>query len=207
MPLKTKLPLLVLSVSILAVSCGKNGGGSKARKTSTQSELVEEGTYKAILRPLNIHLSGFIPTGAAEIKIDGDNFVAKTLLDDDAQVPHMQSIHSGSRCPNASDDKNRDGVIDLTEAIKASGKVVVPLDNELNSADEGKGIYPVGSGFTYVEEASLTKLESDVKQRTGRNLNLKGRVVLIHGVAGHTPLPIKVKHSEVPVVCGILKKI
>lgn len=198
MPFKNKLPILVLS-SALVVSCGKGGGGSSSGKSSSALEDAQEGTYKAILRPLNIHLSGFIPTGVAEIKIVDSQVDVKTLLDDDAKVPHMQSIHIGKRCPNASDDKNNDGLVDMQEALKASGNVFVPLDSNLNSVDEGKGIYPMGGGFTYQETTSLEKF--------GYDLKLNGRVVLIHGVAEATPLPPGVRANEVPIVCGILKKI
>lgn len=198
MPFKNKFTLIVLS-SVLAVSCGKGGGGSNSGKSSSRLEEKQEGTYKAILRPLNIQLSGFIPTGVAEIKIADTQVDVKTLLDDDARVPHMQSIHVGKRCPTASDDKNKDGIVDMQEAIKASGNVLVPLDSNLNSVDEGKGIYPMGGGFTYQETTSLEKF--------GDNLKLNGRVVLIHGVAETTPLPARVQANEVPIVCGILKKI
>jgi hypothetical protein len=163
---------------------------------------------------MNNQLSGFIPTGAAEIKITGDQVDVKTLLDDDDIVIHKQSILMGKRCPVASDDKNKDGIIDIQEAMKASGNVLIPLDSDLNSAEEGKNIYPVGSGFTYVESASLAKLESDTKQRTNQSLNLSGRVVIIHGVAATTVLPETVANRDgmtqqlsVPIACGILKKL
>lgn len=197
MPFKNKFSLLVIS-SALVMSCGKDGGGSSSGKSTSRLEEAQEGTYKAILRPLNIQLSGFIPTGVAEIKIVDEQVEVKTLLDDDARVPHMQSIHIGKRCPNASDDKNKDGIIDMQEAIKASGNILVPLDSNLNSVDEGKGIYPMGGGFTYQETTSLEKFGDDLK--------LNGRVVLIHGVAETTSLPARVKANEVPIVCGILKK-
>ena len=209
--------MLALTLSLLA-SCGSEKEGS-SRSYSSQSPVLEnqqvEGRYKALLRPLNIHLSGFIPVGAAEFKIEGDDIEVKTLLEDDASVIHMQSIHAGTRCPRLpEDDQNRDGVIDIREAYAVSGKVLIPLDSDLDSAEEGQGIYPVGSGFTYIENSSFTKMEDDVRQRTGQKLNLRGRVVLIHGVDSITALPPTAAalsgmtaQASVPIGCGVIFKL
>ena len=177
-------------------------------------EQVSEGFYRAILRPVNGRLSGFIPTGVAEISIRADVVEVKTLLDDDAKVAHRQAIQMGTSCPGLSNDANNDGVIDIAEATNSSGTVFIPLDSDLNSAALGTGVYPVGSGFTYTEKASLQELEADVRELTGQNLNLAGRVILVHGVAGETSLPETVatlenhpRSATVPVACGILKRL
>jgi hypothetical protein len=196
-------------------SCGNDKNSSASSFPSP--ELLEqdsEGTYRTILRPLNNHLSGYIPSGTAEINISENSVLVTTLLDDDAKVVHLQSVHRGTRCPNLGDDLNGDGVIDIFEATKASGDVLIPLDRNLNSAPLGANIYPTGSGFTYKEKAALSNLELDVRERTAENLNLSGRVVLIHGVSPSTRLPETVKstgfqtpQSSIPIVCGILKRI
>ncbi len=105
-------------------------------------------------------------------------------------------------------------MIDLSEAIKVSGEVLIPLDRDLNSGVLGENLYPSGSGFTYTANASLVNLEKDVRERTGENLNLSGRVVLIHGVAPLTRLPQTVStlrglspQNSVPIVCGVLKRL
>lgn len=205
---------LLTSFSLL-VSCGKNKkGGGGALGNPELYEQQSEGSYRAILRPLNNHLSGFLPTGSAEIKITGDSVMVTTLLDDDARVVHVQSVHRGTRCPKESDDRNGDGVIDHEEAVVASGDVLIPLDRDINSGPLGENLYPSGSGFTYGARASLMNLERDVKERTGENLNLSGRVVIIHGVAPTTKLSQTVSarrglspQSSVPVVCGILERL
>jgi hypothetical protein len=206
--------MMTLSLSLLT-ACGKNSssGSSSGSSTPAIQEQSSEGAYRAILRPFNNSLSGFLPTGAAEVKITGDNVLIKTYLDDDARVNHIQSIHTGTKCPEASDDKNADGIIDFSESMSAVGDILVPLDAEIGSAPEGAGIYPLGGGYTYSEESSLSKLETDVKSRTNQNLNLSGRVVLIHGVAPRTAIPASVStkdalppHSSVPIVCGILQR-
>lgn len=209
--------IFTLSLSLL-LSCGKSDGDKGSINTGKRSSpLVQQmmdGKYKAILRPMNNHLSGFLPTGTAEIKIAGDEIEVKTLLDDDAKAPHMQNIHLGHRCPSIADDTNNDDIVDIFEAYKASGNVLIPLDSNLNSAKEGAGIYPVGSSFTYIEKASLLKMEKDISERINQGLNLSGKVVLIHGVAANTQLPSTVgtlegmtQENSVPIACGIIKRL
>lgn len=205
--------LFVLSL-MLTVGCGKSGGGSKS--SSSQAALMQsqvEGNYRAILRPFNNHLSGFLPSGFAEINIAGDNASFKTMLDDDARVIHMQSVHTGTRCPNAGDDTNGDSYVDINEAYAVVGKVLIPLDSDLNNQALGAGIYPLGGGYTYIEAASLKNLQTDVKSRTGENLNLTGRVVLLHGVSPVTQVPNTFgtlegmsQQASAPIACGVIFK-
>ncbi len=217
--MKGKFSILLLS-AILFYACGKknSSGGQIPNEVVVPNPLSEEkpleGTYRAILRPLNNHLSGFLPSGLAEVKISGDAFSVKTLLDDDARVVHIQSIHLGSECPrNAEHDLNQDGLIDIVEAKNASGEVYIPLDSDLNSAEAGSSVYPMGGNFTYIENASLANLIEDIKIRTDRNLKLHERVVLIHGVEARTKLPSTVatlrgvpKQASIPIACGVLIK-
>lgn len=207
---------IILALTLLP-SCGKKNQSSRISQTQTvQDPLVieasPEGSYRAILRPLNNQLSGFLPSGIAEIKISNDSVAVKTLLDDDARVIHRQSIHIGSVCPrNDEHDLNQDGLIDIVEAYQASGEVYIPLDSDLNSAEAGSSVYPMGGNFTYIENASLKKMMEDVKFRTGHGLMLNERVVLIHGVDEMTKLPESVatingipKQTSIPIACGIL---
>lgn len=210
--MKYKLaPIITL---VLLASCGGGGGKSTSSRGPAVQEQTAEGSYRAILRPYNNSLSGFLPTGMAEIKIAGDTVSVKTFLDDDARVSHLQSIHTGTRCPDISDDKNGDGIVDIRESYAVTGNVLIPLDSDINTEAEGMGIYPTGGGYTYTEQASLSKLESDVKARVNQNLNLGGRVVLIHGVEAGTKMPETVavkegmtKQLSVPIVCGILQRL
>jgi hypothetical protein len=212
--MKKRNLVLAFAVSTLLVSCGKGkNGGSKSQKAVALKEQVSEGNYRAILRSLNNSLSGFIPTGVAEISITQDEAKVMTLLDDDARVTHLQSIHVGTRCPELRDDRNKDGLIDIKEAYAVVGKVLIPLDGDLSSAEEGANLYPVGSGFTYSEAVSLSELETDVRSRLKQNLNLAGRVILMHGVNGGTPLPETVqtmgtmlKQASIPIVCGVIAR-
>jgi hypothetical protein len=205
---------IFFSALTLLASCGKGGGSSSSQSGSAIQDQKSEGSYLAILRPYNNSLSGFLPTGKAEIAIKDDNFSVKTYLDDDQRVSHMQSIHTGTRCPDKSDDRNGDGLIDIEESYRVVGPVLLPLDADVSSAEEGENIYPTGGGFTYSEQGPLSKIESDVRARTNQNLNLGGRVVLIHGVSSGTFLPASVKSTglmpataSIPIACGILKRL
>jgi hypothetical protein len=216
--MKMKTHLIIFFLATL-VACGKGGGSNNSSgpgiiPNPLSEEETIQGSYRAVLRPLNNHLSGFLPSGMAEIKISGNAFSVKTLLDDDARVIHMQSVHEGVTCPRREEhDLNQDGLIDIVEAKKASGEVYIPLDSDLNSARAGSAVYPLGGNYTYIENASLSNLMEDMKIRTNRNLKLTGRVVLIHGVETTTKLPRTVatingmpKAASIPIACGVLIK-
>lgn len=212
---KNIAPITLTLALTLITACGKgDGGGSSDSSMPVVQEQTAPGSYRAILRPMNNQLSGFIPTGIAEIKISDDTVQVKTLLDDDARVAHMQSVHMGTRCPTVEADTNKDGIVDVQEAMRFSGQVLIPLDGDLSSEAAGEDVYPVGRGFTYNKTVSLSALQSDVKARVGQNLNLAGRVVIIHGVANQTKMPATVAtiddltpQSSVPVTCGILQRV
>jgi hypothetical protein len=208
-------PLFLSLLIVLFASCGKDGdGGSGSSSEGRIEEQQAQGNYRAIMRPMNNSLSGFLPTGAAEIAIKDDNVKVKTYLDDDAKVPHKQTIHTGTRCPVDSDDKNSDGIIDINEAYEVVGGPLIALDADINSLVDGEGVYPMGSAYTYQQSASLAKLESDVRAAVGQNLNLGGRVVLFHGVNNATNMPESVTtrdemrpQESVPIVCGIIERV
>lgn len=218
MEIKAIVSSIFLLTLALLTSCGKSGGSSGNQDAQSVDhkvvKQVDEGSYRALLRPFNNHLNGFLPSGVAEIEVRGDRITVKTLLDDDGRVMHMQSIHMGNRCPITSrDDKNGDTYVDINEMESITGTVLFPLDGNLNSHEEGAGEYPMGRGFTYIKTASLSKLAGDVKSRTGQNLNLEGRVVVIHGVDPRTKIPDTFAtrdgltvQAAAPIVCGIIKR-
>jgi hypothetical protein len=198
----------------ILISCGKGVSDERSDLLIPQYDNQEENLhYRGILRPINNHLSGFLPSGLAEVIIKNEELEAKTLLDDDAKVIHLQSIHLGNRCPEITDDKNSDGHIDINEAILASGEVYIPLDGDLNSANLGKEIYPMGGGYTYTKRASLKRISQDL---WSRNLSLQfaNKVVLIHGTYKINNLPTTIAtngispvEKSLPIACGVLRKL
>jgi hypothetical protein len=213
-PMKKIFLFIIINSLIICTSCGNKD--KKTNKNSSQSfeETNLEGNYRAILRPLNNHLSGYLPTGLAEIEIKDGQLVVSTLLDDDAKVLHIQSIQDGTKCPSFSDDQNQDGVIDIEEATSIAGEVLINLDGALDGAIEGDGLYPWGSGFYYKKSAEIAAIENEIRLRTRKKLSLTDRVVMIYGVSKTTILPETVAtrlelptNSTIPVVCGVIKKV
>lgn len=225
--MKTKKDFLTMLCLLTIASCGKDSGGSRAiteNNPGLESEGME-GNYKAILRPYNNTLSGWVPNGITEIRIANGEIEIKSWLDDAANVVHMQNIHLGNECPTINADKNNDGFIDFNESITISKKILIPLDANLNSQDEGAGMYPKGN-FNYFQKASIESLSRDlhsvdqnpadqvVKLTSNANLALVGKVIIVTGTAISRPLPESVSRintlapqASIPIACGVLKKI
>lgn len=218
-------------VALLAlVSCGKDGGGGGGggsdRGIGREMVEAQPGTYYTVLRPVNFYSNGFIPYGAATFTLKDDQLLVNVTMDDDQAVTHRQSLHIGSRCPTLADDSNGDGFVDYNEAIAVVGKVVMPLDSDLNSQIGGAEVYQRGPAMSYSRSASLAKVNSDLwkadedpsddvlKLSSGRGVGFEGRVVLAHGTSAQSSFPTSLAsyknepaHLSLPVVCGVLKKI
>lgn len=201
-------------LSLFFLSCGKNVSEGNEGAILGEVEMPQSvESYRGILRPMNNHLSGFLPSGIAEVKIDQKEIAIKTFLDDDAKVTHIQSIHLGQRCPEILDDINLDGVIDRNETLIASGNVYVSLDSDINSEQLGRGQYPMGGGYTYIEKASLKKITEDLQTRN-LPLDFLNRVVIIFGTYKKNNLPQTIDsrgitpiEQSLPIACGILRKL
>lgn len=206
--------LLLHILMLIITACGKNINSSNSDEFFRDyGQQYLKHHYRGVLRPINNHLSGFLPSGIAEVKIDQREMTVKTFLDDDAKVTHVQSIHIGNRCPEISDDKNLDGIIDMKEAFMASGKVYVSLDSDLNSEVLGGGLYPMGGGYTYVEKASLKNIYEDLKTRN-LEFDFIDRVVIIYGTYKKNNLPQTIDslgiypvEKSLPIACGVLRKL
>lgn len=225
--------VFLLSALLGLAACGGGGGGSGTPGNINDPVVISQemaeaspGTYYGVLRPVNFHSNGFIPYGMATFTVKGGQLQVDISMDDDQRVPHRQSLHLGSRCPNVADDTNGDGLVDYQEAIAVVGPVIMPLDGDLNSQMAGSGIYPSGSSMTYSKFASLSKINADlwkadedpsdqvIKLNQGTSIGFEGRVVLIHGTSAQSSFPTSLSsfrgepaHLSLPVVCGILKKI
>ncbi len=173
-----------------------------------QESETTQGSFKAILRPYNFNLAGWIPSGMVDIKIEGDEIEIKSWLDDSANVVHGQNIHLGSRCPGVGDDTNYDGFVDWNESTKVAKEIFLPLDQDLDSLSLEDNIYPIGN-FNYHETASIRSLSQKLKQ----NLNLSEKVIIVTGVASNRALPITVsqennqtRESSIPIACGVIER-
>lgn len=222
--MKTNILLLAVLVSI--VSCGKGGSGGGSNGY-IQAEMVplEDGTYHTALRPVNPKSAGYLPYGTSTIKVNGDEISASVTLDDASTVEHEQNIHMGSRCPDASDDKNGDGFVDYEEAMAVVGSVILPLDNDIQTQKSGEGNYPTGRAVTYNRKASVDRLTTDLwqvdenvgdnvmKLDSGSSFGVVNRTVLVHGVYNKSlPGTVKPKSGQgpdlsMPIVCGVIQQL
>ena len=200
---------IISGLCLLALtSCGAKKESTTLDRSPTQELETTPGSFKAILRPYNFKLAGWIPSGMADIKIEGDEIEIKSWLDDSANVMHRQNIHFGSRCPGVDDDTNNDGFVDLNETKKVVQEVFLPLDQDLDSLSLDENNYPVGN-FSYHQTASISSLTQKLK----KNLNLSGKVIIVMGVASNRGLPTTVsqennqtRESSIPIACGVIER-
>jgi hypothetical protein len=219
MKLKQMIPLLMM---LSLISCGKD---YKEPVPTINSEVTQEGDFKAILRPYNNSLSGWIPNGMIRLKVTGDQLDISAWLDDSASVTHRINIHQGSECPSSFHDSNRDGLVDFQESIKASKDILIPIDSHLNEQVSENDFYPFGN-FSYSERGSLSKIlmdlakddldieDSVIKWPRAKGLNLEGKVIIVLGVSPTRNLPTTVSSLKnltpqlsIPIACGVIEKI
>ena len=223
--------IFALLLLLLTFACGGGGGGG-SDKSSDSPEQEEEATgsvafgkYVAFLRPVNTRVNGFINSGKAELSVD-TNFSIKLIMDDAPGVVHIQSLHLGKSCPQLSGDTNKDGYIDIIEADAFTGQVIIPLDENLEAQNHGSRNFPTGKSYTFNRHANLKKMIKDlqlpdanpqdrvIKLSTNSELDLEGRVIVIHGTYESPKLPATVQtrdgltpQQSIPIACGRIKKV
>lgn len=142
----------------------------------------------------------------ALVAIRDDQFYAKVVMFRGfRKLRYQQYIHKGGRCPDQSDDLNRDGVIDFSEVIASSGDILIPLDRFIQEQEKGSEWFPVTSSdgsFYYSRSASVSKMMSDLYQRDrfsrdgmsklqrGEELDIWRRTLVIYGAPGNPLLPV-----------------
>lgn len=222
-----KITPLILGACLLAlVACGADddddGGGTVATPPSQEEQ--QPGSFRAILSPVNANVSGLI-NGNGDFKLEGDTFESRVALNNAPEGTHAQHIHIGTACPEPSADTNADGFIDAVEAEAASGKILIPLDSDLRSQSAG-GEFPSGASYNYFQSTSYLAMLADLKipddnssdsitkLGTTEELNLEGKVVVIHGVPSSVTLPETVAgldggdpNATLPVACGVITRI
>ena len=223
------VPMMSLCLLLAFVSCQSDSGNST--KSDNQNELIQldEGLYVASLTPLNTSVSP-AALGAFIFSIQGDKADATiNVITAPTGVAHPQFIYVGDKCPTAADDTNSDTFLDALEGIAVFGQILIPFDGNLNSQDEGSLLFPSSDdigAYQYLRSASLAKLLEDLKLpdpdttdsiaklAAGEELNLAGRVLVIHGVSADTVLPDTVGTIQgapntltLPIACGIISRV
>lgn len=191
------------------------------------STLAQE-NYMAKFQTLNSHINGVI-AGSSTIYITAEEIKAFVrLFAGSPKAWHMQNIYIGDRCPNSQDDLNYDGYIDIQEAHRVVGQVIIPLDGNISSQDSDLHVFPVANesgSYAYEKVAKFKSFIKDLK-KTDKNKNdnivklelyqeliLEGRVIIVQGVAKEMVLPTTVasygnrKTSQtLPVACGVFTR-
>jgi hypothetical protein len=224
---------LLLLICFIITSCGKSDSNAGMPLIEPKVLPVDgsniEGLYMARFTTLNPHVNGTLP-GSATLHRQEDKFYAYVRLFGGApNAWHQQYIHEGSRCPNAGDDLNADGYIDVTESNKVVGRVLIPLDANISSQSAGKNIFPMSDEagtYFYERVTPFQKLFNDLKD-TDKNifdnfmklapedgLDIEGKVIVIHGASEDLSLPETVASTErrsqsqtLPIACGVFKPV
>jgi hypothetical protein len=228
-----KICFFLIFCQLLLMSCSKREKRNLTEANSDFSlhESEPMGQYLAVLKPLNEQVSGKV-TGAMTLSREEDELIGDVRFSGGpltAKVIHSQSVHSGRRCPTLEDDINNDGFIDGVEGEIVYGKILIPLDGDLNSQRMGGGIYPIADDFgsyVYSQLASYEKFKTDLyeidldpkdqvmKIKEGDIISFSDKAVVIFGISKSADLPDSVasntrfgKFQSFPIACGILKKI
>ncbi len=184
--------------------------------------------YLAKFHTLNSHINGIV-AGSSTIHFTPKH--VKTFVRLFAGSPgtwHMQNVFVGDRCPGIQDDVNFDGFIDIQEAHRVVGSVIIPMDGDISSQKAGTNIFPKAneSGtYTYDKEAKLKKFMKDLREEDKnlndiimklapyQDLNIEGMVVIIQGVSQDLALPPSVatyggrkNFQTLPVACGVFRR-
>lgn len=219
--MKIVLSVLMSATLLSTMSCG-NKDSKKEKKSPaplTQSKLLmEEGTYQAVLSPLNSHLAGEV-SGTALVNVNADTLnVEINVNGSPSQIEHAQNIHIADTCPTLASDANNDGIIDGVEGQLSYGPVLIPLDNVLKTQTESDAKFPIADfsgNYFYRQDVSMSELMTDLmSNKLQSNLGLAGRQIVIYGVPDKTELPESVaahngqnKYSALPIACGSLVKV
>ena len=225
--MKYSLSIILLS---LFFSCAKQITPPKGQSTFTE-KLVKEmnGIYRAELMPVNPMIEGGL-IASATVARERDEFIVDVYVTEATpDVFHPQNIHIGDRCPTHTDDLNNDGFIDIEEAFRVVGEVIIPIDEDISSQWMGLGTYPVTDSFGsyfWARATSFTKLLKDlyeedinfdddiIKLPHGEKLSLDGKVIMILGVNTAEVLPDTIQgrkrmtpNESLPIACGLFKEV
>lgn len=216
--------ILLGSCLLTLASCGGDSGGDSSTSSSEEQQVDDQGIYRAVLKPLNTSIAGNT-TGTVQIKITNDDvLVESNVVGAPSGVKHLQNITTATSC--LTKDINEDTFIDIAEV---QGKILIPLDSDLSEQLDGMDFGPIANNsgsYVYRRSTTLSLMLSDlrafdpdpldgvVKISPVQDLNLAGRVLIVHGVENNSNLPASVatmgafsKEQALPIACGQLVRI
>lgn len=200
------------------LSCGKGFKDEDIRQDE-----VWQGQYQTVFKPLNQRFGR--ANGWSRISIYENQIWARIKFNGKKIAGmHAQYIHVQDRCPDMTDDSNRDGYLDFIEAYHVSGPILLPLDSNLNSQMKGLFEFPIMKrlpSYYYSEASNYSRMMEDlrredtviddmmVKLHRGEDLSLERRAILIYGVDEDVILPPTVRsftgyppQRTLPIACG-----
>lgn len=179
--------------------------------------------YRAQLNTVNQGLAGNAAKGTAEFRVTGNELMitvnAEGLTPNMMHVMHVHGFPDGKKaaCATMSADANKDGIIDVVEAMSVNGPEVIPLNKNPEAINIKSSSYPKSTKqgtLQYTAKVPMKEFQQNAQKKLGlKTLNLENMVVNIHGVDKKTALPNTVKselklpaYATVPVACGEIKK-
>lgn len=198
--------------------------GSQEKEEDTVAQTAPEEVYEARLQSLNADITKTQTTGTARFIISGDTLTAVINVQNaPAEMEHWQHFHgfvndSVATCASAEQDKNGDGIVDVTETEPVSGTTMVPFNARPADMQLGSDTYPrsgADGSYQYEVKVPLSQLEGAFAKSFGDSaLHLDRRVLYIHGVPTDTKLPASVAsvgdipaQVTLPIACGKIEKV
>lgn len=180
------------------------------------------GAYIAEIKELNPQLTEEEVSGQAILVVsDGElqiTLVVKGLPPDMMHLQHLHGFIEGGKAsfPPAEADTNKDGIIDLLETNKYTGKTLIPFNADPVELQIKSDTYPNANRdglLTYQMSIPLDELKAAIKEEYDIDeLSLEDRVIYIHGIPEENSLPESVAslpgvpaYITVPIACGVIK--
>jgi hypothetical protein len=208
---------------MICISCGRTGNPYR-EELALNLRQEQQGYYRARLKPLQRKFTRSL-YGQGSFYLKEIQFYASVFLKTPwKRVTHLQFIHARNRCPSMKDDINRDGYLDFYEVMKVSGRILIPLDEDLVTQLKGFTKYPTSNekgDYYYSEAASAPWMMRDLRKRdfkpqneldkisTNEELDLIERVLIVYGVPQYFKLPESLRsfdgypaHMSIPIACA-----
>lgn len=204
------IQIYIFFILFIVLSCGKKDIYENEYKVKSFKNLDD--SFFTIINPLEkIHHGSLL--GLARFSKFGDEVKVFVRLTNGPKSLHLyQYLLSGKRCPTVQEDIDGDGLISFHEAQKKIGKVMIALDNDLNSISSGSDLI-LRDEYNYFQSGSYDLMVSDlffrqdsfssiykIKERE-MEINQKVIGIFIGNLMTESPYD-----SQIMVGCGILKK-
>lgn len=214
---------MVLALSAMAMAVAGCNSLEKNEEVATAPVVLEE-VYEAQIQSLNSNITKTQTNGTAKFVISGDTLTAIIQIKDaPPEMEHWQHFHgfvndSIATCASSDQDKNKDGIVDVTETEPVSGTTMVPFNAQPAEMQLGSNTYPksgADGSYNYEVKIPLKQLQGAFAKSFGDSaLHLDRRVLYIHGVPSGTNLPASVAsvgdipaQVTLPIACGKIEEV